>query len=139
MKVYLCGAIHGCTDEEAMGWRELAKRLLKHETLDPMARDYRGRELENVAAIVEGDKADIDSCQALLVYYRNPSVGTSMEILWAWLNHTPVYLVGNGQRLSPWLIYHSRHVFNTLEEAIDALNGTAGSAGDDQAAAVRSR
>ena len=45
MKVYLCGPIAGCTDEECMDWRENAKTILHNaniSTLDPMRRDYRG-------------------------------------------------------------------------------------------------
>ena len=80
MKVYLCGPINGCTDEVAKDWRSMVKAVLPILALDPMDRDYRGRELERVAKeIVENDKADIDQCGGLLVGYVKPSVGTSME------------------------------------------------------------
>jgi hypothetical protein len=43
MKVYLCGPINGCTDSECIDWRAAAKKRLS-DTIDPMRRDYRGRE-----------------------------------------------------------------------------------------------
>ena len=45
--VYLCGGINGLTDGECNDWRTMAKEQIKgHEFLDPMRRDYRGREAE---------------------------------------------------------------------------------------------
>ncbi len=128
MKVYLCGPINGCTDDEAKGWRDAAKELLTNcEVYDPMVRDYRGRELEPGIAkeIVENDKEDIDECDALLVMYEKPSVGTSMEVLYAWQNDKRVIIVDwtGGKPLSPWLIYHSHRTFKTLEEACEVVNG----------------
>jgi hypothetical protein len=52
--------------------------------LDPMDRDYRGKEDESVKDIVEGDKADIDWADAVIAYCPKPSVGTSMEVLYCW-------------------------------------------------------
>jgi nucleoside 2-deoxyribosyltransferase len=121
MKIYLCGPINGCTDGECKDWREAAKPVLP-DTLDPMRRDYRGREDQCVPEIVEGDKADIDQCDALLVNYDKPSVGTSMEILYAWERGIPVIVVAaKGARISPWLRYHSKHVLNSFAEAFDLL------------------
>lgn len=127
MKTYLCGPINGCTDDEATSWREQATKLLggKHFVYDPMVRDYRGRELEPGIAkeIVENDKKDILDCQTVLVMYEKPSVGTSMEVLFAWENGVPVIVVDRSDRpLSPWLIYHSALTFKTLKEACDYIN-----------------
>jgi nucleoside 2-deoxyribosyltransferase len=125
MKVYLCGPINGCTDAEAKDWREAAKTAIPGFVwVDPMARDYRGRELEPGVAkeIVENDKADIDGCHMLLVNYDKPSVGTSMEILYAWERKIPVCLVHrSGERLSPWLLYHCSRFFTSFKEAFNAL------------------
>lgn len=123
MTIYLCGPINGCTDEECKDWREYAKANLQDDTLDPMRRDYRGREDECVAEIVEGDKADIDASTCLLVNYDKPSVGTSMEILYAWERQIPVYIVAQpGTRISPWMRYHATAFFSTFAEAIARLN-----------------
>lgn len=127
MKTYLCGPINGCTDDEANNWRDLATELLggKDSVYDPMVRDYRGRELEPgiAAEIVENDKEDILMCGHVLVMYEKPSVGTSMEVLFAWQNEIEVIVVDrSGRPLSPWLVYHSHHVFKTLEEACAYIN-----------------
>lgn len=101
MKVYLCGPINGCTDEQCKDWREAAKAVLP-DTVDPMRRDYRGREDNCVAEIVEGDKDDILTCDVLLVNYDKPSVGTSMEILFAWQHGKVVVIVAaESPRISP--------------------------------------
>jgi nucleoside 2-deoxyribosyltransferase len=121
MKVYLCGPINGCTDEESRNWREAAKAILP-DTLDPMRRDYRGLEDHHVAQIVEGDKADIDECDALLVNYNKPSVGTSMEILYAWEKKKKIIAVARPEtRISPWLRYHSTHIVNSFDAAFELL------------------
>src|SRR5258707_4663776 len=52
------------------------------------------------AEIVENDKADIDKSDVLLVNYVKPSVGTSMEILWAWLAHKISMLDRKSTRLN---------------------------------------
>lgn len=125
-KVYLCGPINGCSDEEAKDWRAYCARGLTGNCYDPMVRDYRGRELEPGIAeeIVENDKSDIMQCDALLVYYERPSVGTSMEVLFAWSNGIPSIVVDRSERpLSPWLLYHCAQVVKSLDEAIAFLNG----------------
>ncbi len=122
MKTYLCGPINGCTDEECNDWRTLAKQHLA-DTLDPMRRDYRGREDQCVEEIVTGDKADIDTCDALLVCYDKPSVGTSMEILYAWQKQKLIVIVaGEDARISPWLRYHATRIVNSFEEACKIIN-----------------
>lgn len=121
MKVYLAGPINGCTDEECKDWREAAKRILP-DTLDPMTRDYRGREDECFAEIVELDKEDILQAGLVLVNYDKPSVGTSMEILYAWERGIPVILVARADsKLSPWLRYHVSRIFHSFEDAFACL------------------
>jgi nucleoside 2-deoxyribosyltransferase len=119
--VYLCGPINGRSDADCKDWREEAKRLLAPmPTLDPMARDYRGRELEPdiEAEIVENDKLDIGRCAALLVMFDKPSVGTAMEVLFAYERGMPVHVVDvSGKPLSPWLLYHASAVHPNLDAA----------------------
>jgi nucleoside 2-deoxyribosyltransferase len=121
--MYLAGAINGRADAECRDWREEAKRIFKvWRFLDPMARDYRGREAESVKEIVEGDKADIDASDVLVVRYDKPSVGTSMEIIYAWERGKPVFVVAApGTNLSPWIRYHARGIFGSLEELAAGL------------------
>jgi nucleoside 2-deoxyribosyltransferase len=123
VRVYLCGPINGRSDDDAKGWREYAKQHLS-DTVDPMSRDCRGRELEPGIAkeIVENDKEDILSCDALLVYYDKPSVGTSMEILFAHQLGKSMVLVDKSDKpLSPWLLYHCDAIVKSLDQAIEVL------------------
>lgn len=126
MKVYLGGPINGCTDEEANGWRTEAKRLLEglaHTCVDPMRRDYRGREMEPGVAeeIVDGDKRDIDSCDLILMNCPKPSVGSSMEVLYAWERDKRVVVVHpEDDKPSPWLVYHSDAIYPSVREALNA-------------------
>ena len=123
MKVYLCGPINGRTDDDCTGWREYAKTHLP-DTLDPMARDYRGRELESGIAkdIVENDKLDIQASDVLLVFYDKPSVGTSMEVFYAHsLGKMVLVIDKSGKPLSPWMLYHSTSVHPSLDDAIASI------------------
>ena len=124
-KVYLCGPINGRSDDDCTIWREYAKSRLSN-TLDPMRRDYRGKEDAAWRQIVELDKIDVAQCDVLLVYYDKPSVGTSMEIIWAWERGKRIVLVNKSDKpLSPWLRYHAHHVTESLDEACDIARGEA--------------
>lgn len=117
MRVYLAGPINGCTDAEAMDWREeMKRRLPRFEWIDPMDRDYRGKEAENVRSIVEADLADIYRADALLVYAMRPSWGTAMEIVYARDFLKPILVVAPPLP-SPWLEYHATQVVGSLMEA----------------------
>lgn len=123
MKLYLCGPINGCTDAEANDWRTLVKSLWPGECVDPMVRDYRGREDECVKEIVELDKQDIDGCDALIVSYDKPSVGTAMEMLYAYGREIPVVVVAApGTKISPWLRYHAIKIVPSYQAAVDLLS-----------------
>jgi nucleoside 2-deoxyribosyltransferase len=123
VKVYLSGPINGCTDEEAKGWRERAKRLLPGiETLDPMRRDYRGREQGNVPVIVAEDKRDIDECDVLLVNAMRPSWGTAMEVMLGYERGKRVVAFREDTRPSPWLEWHC-DLKCSLEEACAFIEG----------------
>jgi nucleoside 2-deoxyribosyltransferase len=124
MKVYLCGPINGCTDAEAKDWREYVKAQLP-DTLDPMRRDYRGREDQCVNEIVELDKIDVCNSDVLLVNYDKPSVGTSMEVLYAFERGKLVVVVcKEGASISPWLRYHAHAILHSFGAAIDYINTT---------------
>lgn len=122
-KIYLADPIFQCDDHECLTWRDQIKEnLLGYYFLDPMERDYRGVTDQFVSDIVEGDKNDIDLSDILLVNHVKPSVGTSMEILYAWERNKEVYIISSKNENSPWLIYHSTKIFQSVHEAIDFLS-----------------
>lgn len=111
----------GCTDEQCKSWREYAKTKLPH-TLDPMDRDYRGKEGDNATAIVEGDKEDINNAAILLVNFPAPSAGTCMEMIYAWeMGKYIVVVVPSGAKISPWVQYHSHYITDSFDKAIEHI------------------
>jgi nucleoside 2-deoxyribosyltransferase len=123
LTLYLAGPIHGCTDEEARGWRERVAESLaaRFVILDPMARDYRGREWRApAAAIVEPDLADILRSDVVLVHPWRASAGTAMEMVYAKRLYGK-YVVTVCATDQPWYIYHSSHVAPTLNDAVRHL------------------
>lgn len=124
--IYLCGPINGCTDEECKDWRELVKSKWSGKTLDPMRRDYRGKEDESVKQIVEFDKIDIMNSDIVLVSYDKPSVGTSMEIIYAFERGKFVVIVADhNTRISPWLRYHSHAIVGSFAAALSFIEAEA--------------
>jgi hypothetical protein len=126
--VYLCGGINGLSDADARDWREAAKAGLGRPNLfgmfaviDPMARDYRGREAGAEHEIVAGDLADIAAADVLLVNACRPSWGTAMEIRHAFTIGKKVVVFGAGPRPSPWLVYHATEVVPDLADAVGYL------------------
>ena len=118
IKPYLCGPINGCADEEANNWRDQLINIFPH-SINPMKRDYRGRENENVNEIVELDKRDVRSSSVVIVNYVKPSVGTSMEVFYAWSLGIPVIVwAPKDVVISPWLRYHSTTIVHTLNDVI---------------------
>lgn len=122
MRVYLAGPIFGMTCAECNDWRDDARaRLYGCEVVDPMARDYRGREDEVAAAeIVEGDEAAIMSCGAMLANCEHPSWGTAMEIAFAHSVGIPVFVVAP-RPWSPWLVYHALELHEQMAMACSAV------------------
>lgn len=125
LKVYLCGPINGCTDAECKDWRLEVKRHFP-EAVDPMKRDYRGKEAESYGEIVELDKRDIRFSDAVLVNYVKPSVGTAMETLYAWELGKPVVLLCERNAvISPWLRYHSTSIVHSVADAVAKISSIA--------------
>ena len=121
-KTYLCGGINGLDDSGCRDWREAAKERLRTETLDPMRRDYRGKENENVRSIVFRDLWDIFRCRYVLVNATKPSWGTAMEIVYARLMGKRIYAFVGDTRISPWLRFHCTSVWMRMSDAIHIIN-----------------
>jgi nucleoside 2-deoxyribosyltransferase len=122
LTLYLAGPINGCTDSEALDWRNAATQALSesYKIKSPMDRDYRGREDDNVDAIVYGDLRDIRDADVLLVNAERPSWGTAMETFYAHREKRYVVVVCPGS-VSPWLRFHSAVVCASWDEAFAHL------------------
>lgn len=121
MRVYLCGPINGCTDAECNDWRAAVKAVFP-ESIDPMVRDYRGRETESYREIVDLDKRDVRNAEVILVNYSKPSVGTSMEVFYAWNMGKPVIVWCPLEAvISPWLRYHSTAIVHSLAAVVSKI------------------
>ena len=97
---------------EAIGW----------EAVDPMRRDFRGRTEGNEAEIVEGDIAEIDSCDVVLAAFTSPDPGTAMETWHAHTTGKPVVVYTGGEPAHPWTVYVASVVCADLEDAVTEVS-----------------
>lgn len=112
MKIYLAGPITGCTFDECTDWRERFTRLLDPlgiECLSPMrAKDYLKRvdkingsypELGPLASskgIMARDSWDCSRADLVLFNLlgaKQVSIGTVMELAWAWDHKKPTVVI----------------------------------------------
>lgn len=117
MRVYLAGPPFA--DE----YRRRAAGLLSAsgaEPVDPMRRDFRGRTEGHETEIVEGDLADIDSCDVVLAAFTAPDEGTAMEAWYASARGIPVVVYTGGAPVHPWVRYVAAGVHDALEDAVAA-------------------
>jgi len=118
-RVYLAGPPY------AEEYRRRAVALIREigwEPVDPMRRDFRGQTEGHEAKIVDGDLAEIDSCDAVLAAFMSPDEGTAME---AWYAHSlgkRVVAYTGGTPPHPWAVYVSDAVHVDLELAVRALS-----------------
>ena len=91
------------------------------EPVDPMRRDFRAGTEGHEEEIVEGDLADIDSCEVVLAAFTAPDEGTAMEAWYAHSRGIPVVGYTGGTPAHPWAVYVSRSLHAQLEAAVAAL------------------
>ena len=119
-RVYLAGPPY------AEEYRRRAERLVREigwEPVDPMRRDFRGQTEGREVEIVEGDLAEIDSCDAMLAAFTVPDEGTAME---AWYAHDRgkfIVAYTGGTPTHPWTAYVADVICDDLERAVLALSG----------------
>lgn len=134
ISVYLSGPIALCDDTQCKDWRNYLKENYsgRFKFLDPMRRDYRHLDtmetqstFEEQKKIVSLDKVDIERCDSIIVWTGKPfpSVGTSMEVIYAYERGKLVVTVNPylNTKLSPWLYFHSHKVVNTLDDGMAAI------------------
>jgi nucleoside 2-deoxyribosyltransferase len=118
-RVYLAGPPYA---EEYRRRAAALVRELGWEPVDPMRRDFRGRTKGHETEIVDGDLAEIDSCDAVLAAFTSPDEGTAME---SWFAHSlgkRVVAYTGGTPPHPWTVYVSDAVHADLELAVQALS-----------------
>jgi nucleoside 2-deoxyribosyltransferase len=118
-RVYLAGPPYA---EEYRRRADALAREAGWEPVDPMRRDFRGRTQGKEAEIVEGDLAEIESCEAVLAAFTSPDEGTAME---AWYAHTlgkRVVAYTGGTPPHPWTVYVADAIHHDLEGAVRALS-----------------
>jgi nucleoside 2-deoxyribosyltransferase len=118
MRVYLAGP--PASDD----YRRRAAELVRGAgwtPVDPFRRDFRGRTDGHETEIVEGDLADIRSCDAVLADFSAPDEGTAME---AWYAHglgKHIVAYTGGSKPHPWTVYVAAEVCADLADAVRAL------------------
>jgi nucleoside 2-deoxyribosyltransferase len=118
MRVYLAGPPFA---EEYRRRAEALVRAAGWEPVDPMRRDFRGATQGHEQEIVEGDLADIDSCDAMLAAFTAPDEGTAMEAWYAHRSGKRVVAYTGGTPPHPWTVYAADEVCDDLERAVEAL------------------
>lgn len=148
MIVYLAGGIAGLSGQEATDWREYAARWLWQphliSTRNPMrakkflsqqksiSRDFHEYAASGVfftsRGIMTRDFNDVKQCDALLVNLLGatvPSLGTIMELAWAYALQKPAVVVieasGNPHDLHPMIHEAMPFRVTTLDEGIAAI------------------
>lgn len=147
--VYLAGAIAGVTYGDATDWRAVARLSLANrniETLDPMrAKSALGSKNEGRIStdfhdyskfgafftsqgIMTRDFNDVKRCDVLLVNLlalTKPSLGTIMELAWAYAFQKPAVVAieanGNPHDNHPMIAAAMPFRVTTLDEAIDSV------------------
>jgi hypothetical protein len=123
--IYLSGPIKGCTDEECRGWRDQVKCELAgmYEFIDPMSRDFRGKE-ETVTSylVVAPDLNEISRSDIVICNFGKLSIGTAQEQVYADLFRKKVIVFGQ-YRNHPWVRYHRKLSFDTISGVIRYLKG----------------
>ena len=119
-RVYLAGPPY------AVEYRRRAEALVREigwEPVDPMRRDFRGHTEGNEVEIVEGDLAEIESCEAVLAAFTAPDEGTAMEAWYAHVLGKRVVAYTGGTPPHPWTAYVADVICDDLERAVLALSG----------------
>lgn len=122
-KIYLSGPIMDENLDQAITWREAAKKKLKKHfvMLDPMRRNFKDREFDSANEIVEFDLQDVRDADILLVNYSKTSIGTSMEVFYA-AHDLGKFVVAfspfNFKECSPWMVRYCTKILPSLPEAI---------------------
>ncbi len=125
--IFLAGPMRGFSDAEGrkktLEWREEAKRILSGHFIVKHA--YRGREKGEAFSDPKGaimrDKQDVLNADIIIVNDTIPGasmIGTSMEVLFAFLHNKTIIVFGDAHKGDYWLAYHATMRVKDMDEAI---------------------
>lgn len=143
-RVYLAGPIGHCSYEEATNWRNQAKAALgkdgiagyspmrAKEFLDtlpvmPSRPNVYDHPLATSKGIMARDHADCVRADVILAYFKGAnkvSLGTAMELAWAFEHHIPVVCVAEPDNVNvahPMATEAISYRVDTLAEAIEIV------------------
>lgn len=121
IKIYQCGPMAGCTDDEMHGWREQLKKEYPNVTwLDPCDRSYKQQQWRR---LVDDDIADIDTADYVLAYYWKTGTGSAMELSYNFYvaKKPSIVVVPGFKAVSPWLRYHADYLVDTFDHAMKII------------------
>ena len=130
--VYVAGSIHGLDAREAVERFNIIENRLRAIGFN-VRNPVRGKKISNVALdflpyepneIVHRDLADIDNSDYVLAFMAMPSIGTSMEIIYARLiKRIPVIIITTNPevRSHPWISVFKSKIVESIDEAIPYL------------------
>lgn len=116
LKIYIAGAVR----EQA--YREFVHRVYGDhpnlELLDPIR-----IVTQCFPEVVEKDKQLIIDSDIVVAYVEEPSFGTVMEIIYAYEQGIPVYLINPNKKHMEnfWIKYHSTESFETIDSCFDKI------------------
>ena len=92
---------------------------LTRADIDPIDAGRVERYEHLIASDIVGRDVDcIEACDFVVAFVTGDlSYGTIMEIVYAFINGIPVYIIcTNGHEDHPWLVYHGKNVFTSIEK-----------------------
>jgi len=119
-KVYLAGPMKDSVRDTK--WRDILKANFGHRFyfLDPYDFEISG---SAPSVIVNTDKQMIRQSDFVIANITQLSIGTSMEILYAYMKEIPVFLINSytEEAPSPWHIHHSTKIFDSFDDLCNNL------------------
>jgi len=139
LRFYLAGPISWVSVEEATSWRDMMETFLDdigHIPVSPMKKyNVPAQEKKKVEAsvmwerdeeareylrrrIINPDIELLSQSDAIIAYVPRYSVGTSAELMYAYINHKPIYIVTPMPRSewSGWFIGLSTLIFSNWDD-----------------------
>ena len=125
--IFLAGPMRGFSDAEGrkitLEWKKKKKKILSSHFIVKHA--YRGRENGETFSDSKGaimrDKQDVLNADIIIVndtISGASMIGTSMEVLFAFLHNKTIIVFGDAHKGDYWLDYHATMRVKHMDEAI---------------------